>query len=34
MIICRYDGYELEYDFFCSVLLSSSAGVVPARSLR
>ena len=27
-MICRYDGYELEYDFFCSVLPSSSAGVV------
>lgn len=31
MIIYRYDDYGLEYDFFFSVLPSSSAGTVTAR---
>ena len=34
MMICRYYGYGLEYDFFCSVVPSSSAVMVTARSLH
>ena len=32
MNTCRYDGYKLGYDFFCSVLPSSSTGVITADS--